>query len=459
MTLIGCILVPLALFWLVRRPTHLYRALIFFLPFSATSIVNIGGKGIPAWMFLAALWMLRELLPELSSMRFNYPKNLRRMRFSLVLFCLVAACSLVMPIWLAGQITIESPILFSPDSELLHFDAKNITYLLYLWFGCLFALLLARKNSNRAAFVGTLKIYLSSILFVVIWGIFQWILLKTGIPYPGFIFNNSATETTRGFGTFLAAGVPRISSVAVEPSILAQVLLTTLPFVIFTSVLRFPVLSKRLNLWLLFLTAAVLILSTSFTAYIGSAIVMLTIVTAFYLTGILRFRHLLASIAILGTLMLAYVAVPPVTEFVNSQLLTKSESYSGIERIRTIILAYGYFMRSPILGLGWGSVVSHDLVMNLLSNAGIIGLISFLAFVVVVSRGLLRSIKSSYFAEEKCWKIAIALSFFTLLLINVFTGFAFVFGHLWLTVGLAMSASVLKYERPARAVAAGGGDQ
>jgi O-antigen ligase len=116
-------------------------------------------------------------------------------------------------------------------------------------------------------------------------------------------------------------------------------------------------------------------------------------------------------------------------------------------------------MKSPILGLGWGSVVSHDLVMNLLSNAGIIGLISFLAFVVVVSRGLLRSIKSSYFAEEKCWKIAIALSFFTLLLINVFTGFAFVFGHLWLTVGLAMSASVLKYERPARAVAAGGGDQ
>jgi O-antigen ligase len=291
-------------------------------------------------------------------------------------------------------------------------------------------------------------VYLAAILFVAAWGVLQWLMLKLGLPYPSYIFNNSSTESAQGFATFLAPEVPRISSVAVEPSILAQVLLTVLPFVVFTGVLRFPVISKQFNRSLLILIIGVLLLSTSFSAYLGSGIVMIAIVIAFYRSKTLRLRHVLLIFLTLSIILLACLTVPSVTEFVNSQLLTKSDSYSGVERVRTVILAFGYFTESPWLGLGWGSVTSHDLVINILSNVGLVGLCSFLTFVVILWRRLRVSIHNSFFAEEKCLKIAIALSLITLLLMNVFTGVSFFFGHFWLTVGLAMGATAIKYDKP-----------
>jgi O-antigen ligase len=423
----------------------LYRALIFSLPFSATSIVNIGNKGFPAWLFLGLLWMIREAGPELLRFRFKYPTALRPQRLALGLFCAVAALSLVIPVLFAGGVEIQSPILLDGGSEPLHLASRNFTSLLYLYFGSLLAILVARRNIEAPRLVATLKIYLYALLFVCGWGIFQWVLLQFQVPYPAFLFNNSATETAQGFATFLD-GVPRISSVAVEPSILAQILLTFLPFVILTGVLKYPVLPSLRNLLLGSVIGLVLLLSTSFSAYIGIAIVLAIIPGALYFVRVLRLKHLVVLTSVPLLALFSYVAIPFVSDFVNSQLLTKGDSYSGIERARTVILAYTYFVQFPVLGVGWGSVTSHDLILNLLSNCGILGFLCFALFVGVVVRKLFVSVKSSARPNEKSLKVAMGLSLITLIVMNIFTGFAFVFGHMWLIFGLTMAATAMRYD-------------
>jgi len=148
----------------------------------------------------------------------------------------------------------------------------------------------------------------------------------------------------------------------------------------------------------------------------------------------------LAGVPCLAAAVLAVSSIPTVRDVATSMLLDKSSSGSGLERAMTVQLAFGYFQKYPILGIGWGSGTSHDLIVNLLSSVGIIGTIVFLGAMLSVVRANWRALDSLVLPRSLsrfAWLIGIVV----FLSISVFAGFPYVFGNFWLVVGMAISVS------------------
>jgi hypothetical protein len=188
-----------------------------------------------------------------------------------------------------------------------------------------------------------------------------------------------------------------------------------------------------------------LVLCTSSTAFLG--LFLLALVTWYLL---LRTRNIsmarglkfavLAGVLCLAVAVLAVSSAPIVRGVATSMLLDKSSSGSGLERAMTVELAFGYFQKYPILGIGWGSATSHDLIVNLLSSVGIIGTIVFLGAMLNVIRANWRTLDSLVLPRSLS-RLAWLIGIVVFLSMSVFTGFPYVFGNFWLVVGMAISVS------------------
>jgi hypothetical protein len=131
-------------------------------------------------------------------------------------------------------------------------------------------------------------------------------------------------------------------------------------------------------------------------------------------------------------------SIPIVSDIVNTALLHKYSDSSGLERSLTIILAFGYFQQFPILGIGWGSATSHDLIVKLLSNVGILGAFTFLGTMYCVMRANWRALEPLVLSRSVA-RAAWLLGFTVFVLTSVLSGFPLAFGNFWLVLGMAMS--------------------
>ena len=278
-TWIGAILLPLGIYAYFFSPNLLYVATIFLLPFSATAILNFGfleaTTGIQSMVYFGTLWMLSAGPDALRRCRVwrsrQMQTSVRRLRF----FMLVVGLSLLMPIWINGDLTSSRTNLDRWNPCRLRFTPRNITQTMYLAFGVLLTLFLAVRNSKLGELKKTIRIFLISSFFVSCWGILQGLCYWAGFTYPAFIFNTSRGESAMGYTQALEdVGVTRVCSVATEPSIFAQFSLIALVFAIFAVVTGRVVISKFWDRALLFVTVVVLLMTTSTTAYVGLAIVV-----------------------------------------------------------------------------------------------------------------------------------------------------------------------------------------
>ena len=449
MTPLGYILLPVGLAGLLLSTKWLYRLFVFWTLFSASSAVNIGegdnGSALQAWMFFALLWLLRLFLERLSTLSFAIDRRVLHPCLWLIAFLAVASISLVMPVHINGRLAIESPFLGDTAEAPLYLTSHNITQLLYLIFGCIVAICVAHSNLRDEDRHETERVIMISAVFISVWGLFQFFCNVTGIPYPDFIFNNSGSASGKGFMQTLDIGISRISSTAVEPSVLAQSLITLLPLTLPAWQGRGSVLSVPIDRGAAVLFVLLLILSTSSTAYLGLFILGVLFVALLLRTrAISRGKAILisvfATVAVVGAVATAVFSIPFVSEIVNSVLLSKSTSGSGLERVMTIGLAYGYFQQYPILGIGWGSATSHDLIVKLLSNVGIIGALTFLAAMLSVMRANWRALNTDVLPSSlsrSAWLLALTVFLFTSILIE----FPLVFGNFWLVLGMAIAMS------------------
>jgi hypothetical protein len=104
----------------------------------------------------------------------------------------------------------------------------------------------------------------------------------------------------------------------------------------------------------------------------------------------------------------------------------------------TVGMAFGYFQQYPLLGIGWGSAASHDLIVRLLSNVGIIGTFTFLVAMYCVIRANWRALDSLVLPMSLS-RFAWFLGFSVFLFTSVFIGFPLAFGNFWLILGMAIS--------------------
>jgi hypothetical protein len=447
-TPIGWILLPLGAALFLVAPGALYQLTIFFLPFSATAIANIGSSdsasGVQASMFFGALWMLKEM-PALVSLRSVEKDRLRTPVRQLVLFVYIVAISLIMPMWINGHLVIESPEFATSGSEPLQFTSRHLTQTFYLVYGVVFAVMVAIKNYDSRQLVRSLRTFLISAIFVSCWGFFQlscWIL---NVDYPAYIFNTSASDSAMGFSQEIREmGLKRISSVATEPSMFAQVMLVAMAIALFALISARPLISKTWDRIALAVIFGALLISTSTMAYAGLAVVFGLYLCALAYLQVLRPRYAVAFFAFWGLSLYGYFLYVPAQQVFESMVMGKGESYSALARVNSILLARDYFLRYPLLGVGWGSVTSHDLVFKLLSNTGVIGLFVFLLFIMTALRRLYRAARNPGMRLTRVWPLCMLAAMVMVIFTNLVGGFAFTYGHLWFVFGLAMAVTAYR---------------
>jgi hypothetical protein len=451
-TPIAVILLPLGVFSFFFAPRLLYWCTVFFLPFSATAVVNFnltsGATGLQATMFFGVLWMLKEGSGALREPSLWQPQHMqtsvRRLRF----FMFAAVLSLIMPIYINGRLTVDCRDVGCTDSGPLIFNFRYITQVLYLTYGVMLTVFIAVKNSDIRQFRKSVRIFLTSAVLVSLWGFLQWYCYRVGVSYPAFIFNNNTSISAQGYLEDLRdLGLTRISSVATEPSILAHYTIIALVFAIFAIVSERAVISRFWDRAALVATALVLLMSTSTTAYAGLAILLPVSLLGLWYLRRLGIVPVAIAASVVLVLYLAYSRSDIVQVIADEMIFSKSEDYSGIGRINSLLLGFTYFRMYPILGIGWGSFTPADIILKLLSNTGILGLFAFGWFLKSLFSQLWGSMSRpaprTRVSEQTYWACCLFVATFMLIAISELSGFAFVYGHTWFVFGMALAVPLL----------------
>lgn len=452
MTVLGLIIGFVGLIALAGPRRWIYALFLFSIPFSGTSVVNIGSgataSGVQVWMYFGALLLLRDLVRTLLDPDTGFSIKIAKRALPLGIFVLGLTASLVMPFYIDGHLDIESPILTDFSTSPLYFSSKNITALLYIVFGSLLALSIARKNVTLEQVRFTERTYLAAAMFACSLGATEFLAHLLHLQSPTMIFRNSASPGAAGNLALLEGGIARVSSVATEPSILAQYLCTAIPLAVPGLLGRGCVFSRRTDRFAFFLMFLIFLLTTSSVAYSILVLAPILCVPIFSRMGIKATKAALYTVfgfAVFGSCVAAlYLLASPVREVMDAALFAKSESYSSLERLKTVVLAWGYFKDYPILGVGWGSVTSHDLVAMILANAGVMGLLTFASMLILLARPVIRLMKrkpDSITVSRAMW----LLSGLLLVTSSILAGFPFVFGYFWIVIAMGMAAGTKEY--------------
>lgn len=452
MTPLGALIAAAGLLALLAPRRWLYGLFIFSIPFSGTSVFNVGSgndaSGVQIWMYFGALVLLRDLFIWLYNPDAGLKLSLVRRGLLLMAFILVLTASLIMPVYIAGRLSIESPILTDFSSAPLSLSAHNVTALVYIVFGSVLAMSIARRNIQDDEARFTEKTYLAAGLLCCILGVSEFAAHLVNIPSPTVLFRNSASPSAGSYLGLLEGGVSRVSSVAVEPSILAQYLCTVFPLTIPALLGKGHIYSKtfdRCAFCLLLLTS---LLTTSSVAYVMLIIAPILCIPVISKLGISTMKVALYGVLSVSTFVAGggalYVVSPAGRQILNAALLAKSASYSSLERLKTVSLAWKYFEAYPVLGVGWGSVTSHDLVFMILANSGIIGLTAFILIVFRIAFLILRFMKGVPDAVSLSRAIWL-LSGVLLIASSVISEFPFVFGYFWMVAAMGIAASTRDY--------------
>jgi hypothetical protein len=442
-TTLGLAILAIGLAAFVARPRWLPALTLFAVPFSATAVLNLPEfkLSLLASTFFGSLWLIRSLIGVSVTGATGIPRILVPGLVLLGCFVLAATISLAMPAYIAGRLSyVDISVTDFGTTRELKLSAWHVVHLLYLFYGALLAAAVAMSCQGGDALLRTLRPYVAGGLVVGLIGVGEWVSFQLGLQWPLVFLNNSASGAIAASRQLDDMYVVRISATAEEPSVLAQQLLAIVPFALFAVATRVPLLGSRLDRLALCVMAATLLLSTSATAYLGVGTLLLVSAIALVHQRSARLRMVLLLIAMGLTPAVAYAASPAVREFVQSYVLNKPLTGSGIERLSSVILGWGYFQSYPLFGVGWGVVPVFDLLVKILVGAGIIGAVTFLAFVGYALKALW---DASGIRNPGTQVIAVMagaglVSLATTLAVSQTSGFLHQLGGIWVTMGLAL---------------------
>lgn len=390
-TFLGYFLIPLGIFLFFLKNKYLFWATIFFAPFTASSILSIKSItfGMPPAYYFGLLFILKEIFYVLKSGKIVKPNIL------LLLFILYSFFSLIMLSIFEGKIKVWHAEI---GNYLLKIKIHNITQVLYLFF-CFLVYFFAknflqRKKGREEMIKKTINIQIFSLLFVCIFGLYQVLAYHFHIT-PINIFNQrEGVYVSKAF----MGGFYRTNSVMPEPSMLAFYLCPMIIFILFLSK-DYLKINKNFLLVITLLTG-IFTISTSF--LFGILIIVFILSIEFlkflkrkYLFNIsISFKEFaLVFILTIGVIILLFYF-----KLIERGLLIlkssieklKIENFSGKERIDKFLTGIRILKESNMLGVGFGTYRSTDLLSTFLANIGIVG---FLLFLIYVLYSLIRTKK------------------------------------------------------------------
>lgn len=374
LTQIGiCIIIVFTIIFLFFNDRYIFYGIVIFSPFVATSVVKLPNMqlAIQPGHFIGILFILKVLI---NIMKGKYKNNIV-INKNLLIFIMICGISLLYPfIFSSGTVVLNPNDKYEP---IIKGNTQSFTQYFYLIFGYLCYLctykFLINSNIGEKKIVWILR---ASLLLIIILGYLQ---LYVPVDIYNDILRNDYHHNDQ-----MINGIVRISSVAIEPSMLS---LFTTPLVVFFSYTAILFKKTRVIDTLLVLgTIGIAILNQSSSFYVGIAIligfnVILNIIKFF--KGINIKKVIIGSFSISSILLVMYIKLDLFMRFFEPMIKKlNGEGFSGSERTYAMKYHLGICKEYFFTGVGFGNVRSYDLLSTWLSEIGIIGFITFSLFII-----------------------------------------------------------------------------
>lgn len=418
------------LFYSRKKTLYLY---VFFIPFNSTALIKTDSISISLPLALFFILFLRWLVDKIYFASLPWPRLTQKVNTGLLLMALLGLSSQLMPFFLEMEVLdAYSSLLSYAEPIALNPKMQYFTQLIYLIIGLFTTYFLVDLIKTYSILFRSVKIYFYSLIFILFWGWVEFFCGISGLNYPYEIFNHIGLSK---YGINFLNGMPRISSVTLEPSVFSHIMSWALIYIYFYRLKKEkPIGYKYTDVLLLLIVVLALLLSQSSTGLIAVGLFLIFVFVDKYknLKGIQRIGLLFAG-------GLIFVTISPLFFL---KLMSKMDSYSGFERAKSFIFGWDYFLQSPILGIGWGVFPVWDIVLCIVVATGLLGLIVFLNIIsdtYILNKLAFRhlDIDKVYFAKA-LWK-----GFIMLLLLSQLSGFLYYEQYFWFIFGLSISSAYI----------------
>ena len=359
----------------VRWPDRLLAAAILCAPFEGAALVNAGGVGVSPYYFALMLIAARCALVRVDADDVLGPTSRVRSAVlaAIVLLAIGVVGAFALPRLFAGQ-PVNSPRLDADATAPLAFSTSNLGQCVYLVLNVAFLWYAAQRFATVRIARGAIAATMGAGAIVVAFAVYQFAGAMTGVPYPSdVLYSNDAFVMQHGSEI---AGMPRIGSTFTEPAGMAVFLVGFLAF----AIVRLGTAGAGRYAWrvlLLLATVAVLMVSTSSTAYLGIAAVGAGAVFGYLVVpivrGTARARTVVASLAIVAIVVGGAASSAAVRDIVRATVFEKQDSDSFDTRSAADRTAVEIARTTLGLGVGLGSNRASSFGPSMLSTIGVYG--------------------------------------------------------------------------------------
>jgi len=411
---IGYIIIPLGLFPFFRGRRQLFWVTVVSIPYFYTYVADLSFTLVQPYQYLGVLLILRSLIDmTLGQGRRSY--SISPATAAVLLFLFVGYLSLIMPALLQDLIYVvpaETSYQEYENVELLRFRLRNVFQIIYPTFMILMFLSMVKEIRGVRDLKSLVRVSIFSAFVIIGFGLFHQIGMMMGqsqVVEAVFRVVTGFSEVPRIYSTYNMIGpLPRMFSLAGEPGYTGSYLVFVFAIVL---ALGYNVVrdgwslsrGKLVQLVLLF----GLIMTGSTTSYLGLCLLVLVlmILPALFRLGTKGSRQrstLSFSTFFAVTVGVVVLAAPIILEasyldYVYDTHYAKLFLLEGSGSVRSMTAQSGVevFLKSPILGVGYGSHRTASLLTSLLSNVGALGTLAFLWFNGVIFRRGLRVCRRS----------------------------------------------------------------
>ena len=379
-TVLGLILLPLALFW-AGNPIRLLQLAIIAAIFEAGAALVLGGSfGLQPAMVPGLLFVTYVVAQYAAGMR--YPGEGRVFWTLTPLYALLGYAILsifVLPQAFQGRIMVwpQRPDLINPGYVPLTFTSGNVTQSLYLALNVVIATCAALLVTRVAIpYRSLLKAYLFGGYLAVGLAFWQFAYRVAGVWFPTAVIqsNPSWAIVKQAIGP-----VPRIQGTFSEPAALAFYLSGLFFCCLWLNAQGHRIMRVKLLLGLAML-AMLCSTSTTGLATLAAGVPLVTIFAALRgdTAAVGRLMKTMAAILVIGVVVIGplFVLKPSLQNSVHQVVvatMSKGDSQSYEERSGLDAAAVATIGQTGGLGVGWGSFRASSLIPGLLANAGIFG--------------------------------------------------------------------------------------
>jgi hypothetical protein len=457
-TLVGFIIIPVSLYFFIKnKALPLLYIFVFLTPFVATTIMQKEGSqfGMQPSFFAAALLIALTFLRMI-----KYPVIITRVQFKflwgIILFWLFSLISLNFPTFhllLNTKTELINPLLTTVAYSSEYQD-YTMTQFYYLTFFLLTSLAIMVHVDSYDKLIRVIQTLLMATLFTCLWGLLvRYPTFFLNRTYPDWIFNNHAGYAQGWDQNFIF--IPRLSSVAPEPSMYGFFLTIVFALLLFMSSYKVYVFRKRYQNLLLLLVLLTSIVTTSSTSYLGIFIVLSIFLALnvkalrflkinrrlFIVSRVSLYIALIMFLLIQMALIYVGIGFEDILSTLQNITINKYQGGSGEDRYQLFIRGISIFVETLGIGTGSGTNRTVDLISTMLANIGLLGMVSFLIMIggplLISFRFYRRRLNINY--EFAILSLALTASFSSAILLNIVAIPDFIFMYYWLIFGLLLS--------------------